>query len=548
LLCQELDSLNKLKYQYENQSNDTLLFDVVQDIIKIHTKKGNLKTVDTLYMDLDSIEIHEMDLERQSNYYTDKVQFYGMRRNFEEAKRCVEKAISINQAIKDTSQLISNYGNLASIQMMTENLKEASITFFSVLDIATSLKDSSKEAQICSNLSGLYYKLGSYNKGIEYANRSIQKTRKENHASMAKAYTNLSINLYKADIVTVDSVISIMRKTINLYENIPDNIGIARETNNIGTLLWKASRFMEALPYLKKAEKNYLSIDKEYLLESNYISQGKYYNRRADYSNAELYFNKALDLNQLSLNHKIAASEQLGNIYSGRNQLNLANNHYAEALILKDSLYNVSIDEVIFETEAKYKNRIVSDSLIILEAENQLKAISLKQEKRKSILLVLFLLGTMFLLYRILKKYGILKSENSELIFANTELKDLNENLEQKIISLKENPSKNQSGILTLKSLDKLYNIKFNLIKYIKAEDEGVRVFFENTSIWSPNPMKSISIRLPEESFIKIYRSTIVNIQFIQWVNHITLLLRDGTELKIGRTFKEKIINRFKSE
>lgn len=271
-LLSQLDSLTKLKFQYENENNDTLLFDVVQDLIKINTKQGNLKNIDTLYMKLDSARISEMDLIRQSNYYTNKVQYYGMRRRLADAQRCVQKAITLNQDIKDTSKLIINYGNLATIQMMRDKLKDASITYFSALKIATSQNDTLKEAKIYSNLSGLYYKLGAYDMGIEYANQSISKTSSQDYSSLAKAYTNLSINLYKSETVSIDSVITIMQKSIKLYEKVPSKIGIAKETNNIGTLLWKASRFEEAISYLKKAEQDYLDIDKEALWWGSFYS------------------------------------------------------------------------------------------------------------------------------------------------------------------------------------------------------------------------------------------------------------------------------------
>jgi len=50
----------------------------------------------------------------------------------------------------------------------------------------------------------------------------------------------------------------------------------------------------------------------------------------------------------------------------------------------------------------------------------------------------------------------------------------------------------------------------------------------------------------PQAQFLKIYRSTLINISFLEWVNHATLRLKNGTELKISRIYKEAILTRFK--
>jgi len=43
--------------------------------------------------------------------------------------------------------------------------------------------------------------------------------------------------------------------------------------------------------------------------------------------------------------------------------------------------------------------------------------------------------------------------------------------------------------------------------------------------------------------FIRIYRSTVVNISKIKWVNHTSLMMNDGMELKVGRTYRNEIID-----
>ncbi len=55
-----------------------------------------------------------------------------------------------------------------------------------------------------------------------------------------------------------------------------------------------------------------------------------------------------------------------------------------------------------------------------------------------------------------------------------------------------------------------------------------------------------ISMLNEHNDFIQCFRSTIVNIKFIDWVNHATLKMINGDELKIGRVYKENNISKFR--
>lgn len=548
-LSSQLDSLNTLKIEYDISENDTLLFDVVQSIINIHTKKGNLKKVDSLYLELDAMNIGQMDLDRQATYYTDKVKYYGMNRKFDKAESCVQKAITINQERNDTSKLINNYGDLATIQMLTERLSEASKSYFSALDIATSINDTIQQSKICTNLSSLFYKLGTYTKGIEYAKQSIRKADIQNHSSMAKAYTNLSINLYKAEIVTVDSVISIMQKTIELYAKVPNKIGVAKETNNIGTMLWKESRFEEALPYLKKAEKYYNDIDKEGLLQSNYISQGKYYVQVKDYSNAELYFRKALSLNRLSLLHKLAANEQLGHVYRNRNQVKLANKHYREALMLKDSNYHISLDNIIFETEAKYETEKKEQEILLLQKDKELKIVQLERQSSLIGGIALGLIGSAFGLFYLFrarkqekelyeKDIALLKLENKQWYDKVQRYRAT----KQKIAIREEDVIKINGDGPTVSLVD---------IQYVQSNGNYVNIFVKGMDkpILLRYPLsKFLEEYLPQSVFIRINNRTIINLNYIiRKKASAIFIVENETEkqFNIGRTFKDEFLSKY---
>lgn len=62
--------------------------------------------------------------------------------------------------------------------------------------------------------------------------------------------------------------------------------------------------------------------------------------------------------------------------------------------------------------------------------------------------------------------------------------------------------------------------------------------------MWLDISLKSLLDRLNGDKFVRIHRSTIVNLDHVEWVNHSSLKMRNGEDLKIGRTYKKDIIER----
>ena len=169
------------------------------------------------------------------------------------------------------------------------------------------------------------------------------------------------------------------------------------------------------------------------------------------------------------------------------------------------------------------------------------------------LLLVAFITMTAILFFRnqkLQKKLNkLLSAENEKLIFEKEELVEINKNLKLQITSnekSKTSISKYDLPKIEVKVSDKLYLIEHDTIEYINAEDNGVRIYCTDGSYWSDQTLKEIFQKLPAQNFLKIFRSTVVNTNHIKWINHSTLKMINGAELKIGRTFKNQIISQFK--
>ncbi len=118
----------------------------------------------------DKVEFISDTLKRANKFNTnDSLQLV---KDYLQAKKYVDSAVFINEKLQDSSKLLSNYYNRATILQYLKRFNEADYEFQKALRIAEKFND---ERQICQILQGageLYFKMKDYNKALDYCNRS----------------------------------------------------------------------------------------------------------------------------------------------------------------------------------------------------------------------------------------------------------------------------------------------------------------------------------------------------------------------------------------
>lgn len=169
-------------------------------------------------------------------------------------------------------------------------------------------------------------------------------------------------------------------------------------------------------------------------------------------------------------------------------------------------------------------------------------------EKYFPVLLTFLLLSTMFAFFYINKKNiyqkninALLKKDKQQLIFEKEELEKLNHNLQKKLTL----PRRTfiYDSTIDIKSNGKMFKIEIDEIIYITAEDNGIRLFFSDKSIWTDQSLKLLKAKLPDQYFFQIHRSHIVNIKHSVWVNQSSIKTDNGDILSIGRKYKKEIMS-----
>lgn len=102
---------------------------------------------------------------------------------------------------------------------------------------------------------------------------------------------------------------------------------------------------------------------------------------------------------------------------------------------------------------------------------------------------------------------------------------------------------------LLVKSRGRIYFVRADDIQHIEAAGNYVSLWVAGTEHLIRETLNSIEKRLDPEKFVRIHRSTIVNIDFIREIQpqssgEYVLLMSDGRKLTLSRTYKSDLLDR----
>ncbi len=140
-------------------------------------------------------------------------------------------------------------------------------------------------------------------------------------------------------------------------------------------------------------------------------------------------------------------------------------------------------------------------------------------------------------------------AERKRLQEKQEELKNRVADIEQsnQILGYKLESTQNQlkQEYIVINTKTKVHKIKIDQLKYVIAENDGTRFHLIESNFWVIMSLKEIIELLPPEYFVRIFRSTVVNAGFIMAINSTYVVLENGEELTMSRTYREKVKVRF---
>jgi two-component system LytT family response regulator len=107
-------------------------------------------------------------------------------------------------------------------------------------------------------------------------------------------------------------------------------------------------------------------------------------------------------------------------------------------------------------------------------------------------------------------------------------------------------PVQESCQLLLIKSAGRLLFLKMSDLKWVEAERDYLRLHLENGSHFIRDTMNNFQQRLDKNGFIRIHRSTIVNVNEIGEIlpllgGDYTVILRDKTKLTLSRRYRSSL-------
>ncbi len=124
--------------------------------------------------------------------------------------------------------------------------------------------------------------------------------------------------------------------------------------------------------------------------------------------------------------------------------------------------------------------------------------------------------------------------------------------LDERLRALLENFKSGQKHLerLMIKSQGRVFFLRADEIDWIEAEGNYVRLHAGRDTHMLRETMNHLASRLDPEKFLRIHRSTLVNIERIKELQPMfsgdyTVVLRDGTQLTLSRTYRDHFLELF---
>lgn len=123
-------------------------------------------------------------------------------------------------------------------------------------------------------------------------------------------------------------------------------------------------------------------------------------------------------------------------------------------------------------------------------------------------------------------------------------LKSANKALQQiELMNLSKKRENLDEENLYVKSDYKFVKIKISEIVYIESRNEYIRIYTKSgTPVLTLLSLKSIEEKLPEDSFMRIHRSFIVNLKCIAEYSKVGITIDNSTFIPLGEQYREKFL------
>ncbi len=101
-------------------------------------------------------------------------------------------------------------------------------------------------------------------------------------------------------------------------------------------------------------------------------------------------------------------------------------------------------------------------------------------------------------------------------------------------------PPKQEDEFMFVKTDSRIQKVRFGDIRYIESLGNYVSIYTEQERIVSHLTMKDIEERLSEQHFMRIHRSFVISLDYVQFIEGNQIFLDKRIALPLGETYRDK--------
>jgi|TARA_R110000823_G_scaffold315126_1_gene445833 tetratricopeptide (TPR) repeat protein len=379
----------------------------------------------------------------------------------------------------------SAYIALGNSERISGNIKASNDYYHTALRIATSIPDEKAQYRVMNNIA-LNHKRLKRNDSAFYYFKKLTAYYTNQHEVLPASMAKMNIGIAFLEYQELDSAEHYLNKSYKGFKEVNDNRYIAQNLNLLGELQLQKGVYEKALEYadssLKKTNENNL----EFLLPANYFLLSRVYSN-------------------------------MGNVEKAKEYSDLATSSRPKEMDFSESRIDYLNEGIRINKAKAYESRLIE-----VEESNQF----FKSNLFIAVILILLLISIVYVFF---KKHKVIKNEFKDIqlkLDATRDSKPKDKLEDKKVIHLKSKATINSAKIL-----------------YVKSDGHYVEYYLDarkNPEV-DRNTMIEVEKTLPAQSFVRIHKSYIVNINRIKIINSNKIMLDTGEWINLSRVYKQAL-------
>lgn len=367
------------------------------------------------------------------------------------------RAIELSDDINYEAGKAKGFKNIGIVNYDKGDYQEALDYFTRSLRIFEKEKDTLGISNLQNNIGSVYRSVGDYPKALDFFLNSLRNGEiVKDSIRIGTAYINIG-TAYSEDEETYSQAIENYQNSIDIFEKMNYQEGIAYSTLNFGEWYLNVGRPAEAIPYLEKALKIFMNfkIDtspilnflgeanlqlKQYNQAQNlheealiaaranediseeskaYLGLGMTYLSTRNYAGAIDYLKKGLELTEQTgvLKDKMDGYEGLSKAYSALNDYRNAFAAQQQFALMQDSIRSEGYESMMSRLSVQFGLETAEKENELLKAQNTLNEVQIEQAKRDEQLYLIIMGLFLAIIAGFIFQYFYIRRTNKRLAF-----------------------------------------------------------------------------------------------------------------------------------